>query len=104
MDVDVLAEHNLHFADTYHLLRKERLNGKLPCLLGSKLSMESLLQRLYPNERFHGQHRALADVQFMIQIFIECPEIEKIFDCIDIATYHSRNDVDRTKHTSNHES
>ena len=95
MDVDVLGEHNLHFADTLYFLGTKRLNGELKCLEGSNLSIKALLQTLYPEEEILGQHRALADVKFMIKIFIECTEVKEHFNEITIATYKSRNEAFR---------
>ena len=102
MDLDVLSEHNLHFADTYYFLKKERLNGNVSYLTGSKLSIEALLKRLFPKDEIVGQHRALADVKFMIKIFLESP-IEKLFSRITIATFRSSNEAFLAKHTSKQE-
>ena len=97
MDVDVLGRHNLHFADTYHLLKKERLNGKLRCLAGSKLSIEALLQRLFPDDDIAGQHRAMSDVKFMIKICLGSP-VKEVFHKISIASYKSRNEAFLARH------
>lgn len=99
MNLDVLVEYNIHFADTYHLVKKARLDGLIGCLCGSKLSIEALFKRLYPQEPFEGQHRALADVKFMVKIFIKS-KIKDIFDRIDVATFESRSEVFYARHTS----
>jgi len=102
MDVKILNENNLHFADTYVLAKKLRADG-IKCIQGCQLSIENLFKKLFPEEHFIGQHRALPDVQFMIKIFQESP-LNKYFHQIPIVTYESRKIDYANRNTSKMES
>ncbi|XP_065652195.1 uncharacterized protein LOC100215604 isoform X2 [Hydra vulgaris] len=84
MNIKLLSD--MCFADTYYFAKKLRENG-LKILQGCQLSIKELLKKIFPYQKFHGLHRALADVKFMIKIFLESP-LKVQFNEIEIATFN----------------
>lgn len=101
MDVGMLSKHNVHFSDTYVLAQKLRSRG-VDCLKGCQLSIEKLYTRLFPKKKLVGQHRALPDVRFMMEIFLESP-LQEYFDKIDIVSFDNRKKDYNSKNTSKEE-
>ncbi|XP_066929718.1 uncharacterized protein [Clytia hemisphaerica] len=96
MDLDILNQ--FRFADTYMLAKRLKCKD-IGNLWKCQLSIEMMYKHFFPDEVFKGQHRALADVKFMIRIFLGSP-IAQYFDDIPIAVFDERKEEYIRKNTS----
>ena len=84
----VLKMINLHFADTFQFCKELREEHHVEELQDTKLSMDSLFSKFCPGKQFLNRHRAMGDVNAMIEIFSKEP-FKTAINNIDYATSES---------------
>ncbi|XP_028406011.1 uncharacterized protein LOC114528548 [Dendronephthya gigantea] len=70
---EVLKNKNLHFADTFLFCKQLQGDDHVPELQGIRLSMDSLFSAFAPGKEFQNRHRAMGDVNAMVEIFSKPP-------------------------------
>ncbi|CAB4008933.1 uncharacterized protein LOC113677423 isoform X2, partial [Paramuricea clavata] len=88
MKEHVLKKINLHFADTFQFCKELQEDHLIKELQETKLSMDSLFSKFCPGKQFLNRHRAMGDVNAMVEIFSKEP-FKTAFNNIDYATSES---------------